>query len=84
MYVFIDLILEEILIRVLLTYISGDSFEDAKIILGGDQLVRVRMSGAKDLLAGAHTAVERMEIFDPVIEELFHVEQDFLDVSSAA
>lgn len=83
MYVFIDLILEEILIRVLLTYISGDSFEDAKIILGGDQLVRVRMSGAKDL-AGAHTAVERMEIFDPVIEELFHVEQDFLDVSSAA
>ncbi|XP_062567378.1 uncharacterized protein LOC134229640 isoform X2 [Saccostrea cucullata] len=37
------------------------------------------MSGAKDLLAGAHTATERMEIFDPVIEELFHVEQDFLE-----
>lgn len=37
------------------------------------------MSGAKDLLAGAHTAAERMEIFDPVVEELFHVEQDYLE-----
>lgn len=40
------------------------------------------MSGAKDLLAGARTAAERMEIFDPVVEELFHVEQDYLEVSS--
>lgn len=60
----------------------GDEFETVKITLGGDQLVRVRMSGAKDLLAGAHTAAERMEIFDPVVEELFHVEQDYLEVSS--
>lgn len=37
------------------------------------------MSGAKDLLAGARTAAERMEIFDPVVEELFHVEQDYLE-----
>lgn len=60
----------------------GDEFETVKITPGGDQLVRVRMSGAKDLLAGAHTAAERMEIFDPVVEELFHVEQDYLEVSS--
>lgn len=37
------------------------------------------MSGAKDLLAGAHTAAERMDVFDPVVEELFHVEQDYLE-----
>lgn len=60
----------------------GDEFETVKVTLGGDQLVRVRMSGAKDLLAGAYTAAERMEIFDPVVEELFHVEQDYLEVSS--
>ena len=60
---------------------TGDEFEQSKIILGGDQLVRVRMSGAKDLVAGAHTAVERLEHFSPIIEELFHIEQDFFDVN---
>lgn len=44
-----------------------------KIIPEGDQLVRFRMSGAKDHLAGAHTATKRMHIFDPVAEELFGV-----------
>ncbi|XP_062604516.1 uncharacterized protein LOC134266312 [Saccostrea cucullata] len=37
------------------------------------------MSGAKDLLAGAHSSVERLEHFSPIIEELFHIEQDFLE-----
>lgn len=54
--------------------ILGDEFETAKIIPEGDQLVRFRMSGAKDHLAGAHTATKRMHIFDPVAEELFGVE----------
>lgn len=43
--------------------------------------MRVRMSGAKDLLAGSHSAVERVEHFSPIIEELFHIEQDFLEVN---
>lgn len=72
--------IDEFLIKYV--FYLGDEFETVKITLGGDQLVRVRMSGAKDLLAGARTAAERMEIFDPVVEELFHVEQDYLEVSS--
>lgn len=58
--------------------ILGDEFETAKIILGGDKLVGLRISGAKDLFVGAHTAAKRMDIFDPVVEELLHVEQDYL------
>lgn len=54
--------------------ILGDEFETAKIIPEGDQLVRFRMSGAKDHLAGAHTTTKRMHIFDPVAKELFGVE----------
>lgn len=45
----------------------GDEFETDKIP-EGDQLVRLRMSGAKEHLAGAHTAAKRMDIFDPVAE----------------
>lgn len=60
--------------------ILGDEFETAKIIPEGDQLVRFRMSRAKDHLAGAHTATKRMHIFDPVAEELFGVEYDYLEV----
>lgn len=42
------------------------------------------MSGAKDLFASAHTAAERMDIFYPVVKELFNVEQDYLGVSPIA
>ena len=57
-----------------------DEFEKAIIPLGGDQLVRIRSTGAKDLRAGAHTRDERLEPISPELEELFHVTQDFLEV----
>lgn len=40
------------------------------------------MSGAENFFAGAHTAPERIDIFDSVVEELFHVEQEYLEVIS--
>lgn len=58
--------------------ILRDEFKTAKIIPQGDQLVRFRMSGAKDHLAGAHTAAKRMHTFDPIAEELFGVD-DYLE-----
>lgn len=61
--------------------ILRDEFKTAKIIPQGDQLVRFRMSGAKDHLAGAHTAAKRMHTFDPIAEELFGVD-DYLEVLS--
>ena len=61
--------------------LTADDFEDISIPLGGDQLVRVRMQGSKGLRKGSHTRDQRLELLNPVMEELFHVAQDFLDVS---
>ena len=63
-----------------LFYFAEDDFENVKITLGGDQLTRVCFDSAKNLCAGTHTATERLEQLSPVIEELFHVEQDLLEV----
>ena len=59
-----------------------DEFPQATIPLGGDQLVRIRVSGARDLRAGAHTKEERLETIFPEIVEFFHVQQDFMEVSN--
>jgi hypothetical protein len=48
--------------------------------VGGDQLTRVRLEGAKSLRKGAHTAVERFDQLNPFIIELFHTLQDFIEV----
>ncbi|WAR09365.1 LOW QUALITY PROTEIN: hypothetical protein MAR_019323, partial [Mya arenaria] len=61
----------------------GEDFENtATIPLGGDQLTRVTFDSARYLRAGTHTRTERLEHFTPVIEELFHVQQDLLECSS--
>ena len=39
------------------------------------------MSGAKGLRAGSALAEERFDILTPIVEEFFHVEQDYLEVS---
>lgn len=60
---------------------SADEFENlVKIALGGDQLTRVTFDSARLLRAGTHSRTERLEQFSPVIEELFHVQQDLLEV----
>ncbi|CAC5415326.1 unnamed protein product [Mytilus coruscus] len=50
-----------------------------QIPVGGDQLTRVRFKGAKTLRAGAHTKQERFDQLYPMVIELFHTLQDFLE-----
>ena len=62
-------------------YIPDEDFESASVPLGGDQLTRVCFNSAKNLRASARTRTDKLEQLSPIIEELFHVEQDLLDVS---
>ncbi|XP_033729230.1 uncharacterized protein LOC117318339 [Pecten maximus] len=50
-----------------------------KVPIGGDQLTRVRLQGAKGLQDGSLTATDRLEHLDPMIVELFHTVMDFLE-----
>ncbi|OWF51396.1 hypothetical protein KP79_PYT24309 [Mizuhopecten yessoensis] len=50
-----------------------------KVPVGGDQLTRVRLQGAKAVQDGALTAVDRLEHLEPIIVELFHTLQDLLE-----
>ncbi|XP_061170356.1 uncharacterized protein LOC133179673 [Saccostrea echinata] len=56
----------------------ASELEGLQVPVGGDQLTRVRFQGAKALRAGCHTIQERMEQLNPIIIELFHTLQDFL------
>lgn len=60
--------------------IDAEFENTATIPLGGDQLTRVTFDSARSLRAGAHSRSDRLEQFSPVIEELFHIEQDLLKV----
>ncbi|KAH3729457.1 hypothetical protein DPMN_055428 [Dreissena polymorpha] len=51
----------------------------ASIPLGGDQLTRVTFDSARVLRSGTHSRTERFDQLSPVIEELFHVQQDLLE-----
>lgn len=51
-----------------------------KVPVGGDQLTRERLQWAKALRSGAHTSLERFDNLSPMIIELFHTLQDFLEV----
>ena len=68
--------------RTLGVYCSGDEYRAGKVTVtvGGDQLTRVRLESAKRLRAGAHSSTERFEHLNPIVEELFHVQQDLLEV----
>ncbi|XP_033730205.1 uncharacterized protein LOC117320216 isoform X1 [Pecten maximus] len=57
---------------------AGD-LDDMYVPFGGDQLTRVRLEGAKALRDGAHTRNERFDVLYPVIIEMFHTIQDFLE-----
>ena len=59
---------------------TGDAFGGAAAILGGDHLVRVRIKTAKALVMGAHTREYLLDMFHPIVIEMFHIQQDFLEV----
>ena len=67
----------------LFIYQTGQSYDagEISITVGGDQLTRVNLDSAKSLRGGAHTPTERFEHLSPVVEELFHLQQDLLEVS---
>ena len=60
--------------------LTANELEKLQVPVGGDQLTRVRFQGAKALRDGCHTVQERLEQLNPIIIELFHTLQDFLDV----
>ena len=60
---------------------SAWELDSLQIPMGGDQLTRERFQGAKSLRAGTHTRQERFEQLYPMIMELFHTLQDFLEVT---
>ncbi|XP_052089389.1 uncharacterized protein LOC127726061 isoform X1 [Mytilus californianus] len=60
-------------------YSLSAELDTLQIPVGGDQLTRVRFQGAKTLRAGAHTKQERFDQLYPIVIELFHTLQDFLE-----
>ncbi|KAK3083965.1 hypothetical protein FSP39_006061 [Pinctada imbricata] len=48
-------------------------------VVGGDQLTRVRLEGAKDLRSLSLTKKDRFEHLQPVVCELWHLKVDFLE-----
>lgn len=61
-------------------FLAVNELDKLQVPVGGDQLTRVRFQGAKSLCAGCHTYQERFEQLHPMIIELFHTLQDFLEV----
>ncbi|XP_076090697.1 uncharacterized protein LOC143062794 [Mytilus galloprovincialis] len=57
----------------------GGDLDKLQVPVGGDQLTRVRLQGAKSLRAGAFTAEDRLEHLTPIVVEMFHTLQDFLE-----
>lgn len=51
-----------------------------KVPVGGDQLTREKLQWAKALRSGAHNSLERFGNLSPMIVELFHTLQGFLEV----
>lgn len=66
-------------------HVSGDEYDAGtiRVTVGGDQLTRCHLDSAKGLRAGVHSPVERFDHLSPVVEEIFHVQQDLLEVSGA-
>ena len=59
---------------------AHDSISSTKVPCYGDQLTRVRMTGAKDLRAGSHTAADKFEHLHPFRIVDWHTKRSFLKV----
>ncbi|XP_046578506.1 LOW QUALITY PROTEIN: uncharacterized protein LOC124286205 [Haliotis rubra] len=58
---------------------STPKFERLRVPLGGDRMSRVRLQGVKALKEETHTVQSRFDQLEPVIVEMFHILQDFLE-----
>lgn len=70
--------------KILYFFLLANELERLQVPVGGDQLTRVRFEfeGAKALRDGCHTVQERFDQLNPIIIELFHTLQDFIEVIS--
>ena len=50
------------------------------VVVGGDQLTKVRFVGASNLRRMSPTAAGRFDHLQPIVCELWHLKQDLLDV----
>ena len=65
-------------------FLTGDTklLDSLKVVVGGDQLTRVRLTGAKAIRVMAMDPKRAFVHLDPVIMELWHNKQDFLHAST--
>ena len=59
---------------------TSDQLRKFKVVVGGDQLTRVRLEGAKDLRMLSISEAGRLQHLHPVICEFWHMKQDLLEV----
>lgn len=64
-------------------YLIGDVelLRKYKCVIGGDQLTRCRLQEAKNLRTLSDTPEKTFEDLYPIVCELWHSKQDFLEVS---
>ena len=60
---------------------GSTTLNDYKVVVGGDQLTRVRLQESKHLRNIAVNPQRRFEDLHPIVVEMWHNKQDLLDVS---